>query len=230
MIWILPAALSLSVAPAISADERTVMVTGFDGVRVEGPFAVEVATGTGATATIRGDSRAVDSVDVRVEDRILVVAVNPSAWGGWPGDTPDRPQIAVATPRLQSVVLTGSGRVAVDRLRGQEVVLSLTGSGAIAVGDVDADEVRATLNGTGIIALAGDARRGRFTVSGAGSYDAADLMVGDLDVVAQSGGDSSFAARGTAVVTATGLGAISVGGTAPCDIKGPGTVRCEGDR
>lgn len=230
MITRLLAPVALLLAPAAKADERTVMVTGFDGVRVEGPFAVDIATGTAATATISGDARAVDSVDVRVDDRILVVTVNSSAWGGWPGDTPERPRIAVATPRLQSVVLNGSGRVAVDRLRGQEVAVTLTGSGAIAIGEVDADDLRASLAGTGTIALAGDARRARFTASGAGSYDAADLMVGDLTVLAESGGDSSFRSRGTAAVTATGMGAISVAGTAPCDITGPGTVLCEGDR
>ncbi len=218
----------LAPAPAL-AEERTVMVTGFDAVRVEGPFAVEVTTGGSAKATIRGDRRAIDSVDVRVAYRTLVVRVNPSAWGGWPGETADRPAIVLATPRVESAVLTGSGRIGIDRMEGQEVTLSLTGSGAIAVGEVEADELRATLIGTGTMAVAGDVARARFTSNGAGSVDAGDLRVDDLAVDAESSGDSMFFAHRTARVTATGLGVVRVAGNGACIVDGPGTVRCGTD-
>lgn len=216
----------LSLPGIARADERSIMVTGYDAVRVEGPFAVTVTTGGSARARIVGDARAVDTVDVRIEDRTLVVTLDASAWGGWPGETPARPVIEASTPVLRAITLTGGGRIAADRLEGQEVVVTLSGSGIIAVGDVVADQLRASVIGSGKVALAGEVNRARFTVNGPGSFDAADLRADDLGVVSESSSDSSFAAVYSADIQALGVGAVEVAGQPGCSVRGPGAVLC----
>lgn len=57
---------------AAPADERVVMVTGFDRLRIDGPFAVEVVPGAPGV-TLTGERAALDRVGVRVEAGTLIV-------------------------------------------------------------------------------------------------------------------------------------------------------------
>ena len=62
------AALAFLLLTAASApdDARRYMVTGFDRIRVNGPFAVEVVPGS-PTASAEGDPLTLDRLSVRVE-------------------------------------------------------------------------------------------------------------------------------------------------------------------
>ncbi|WP_448503067.1 GIN domain-containing protein [Sphingomonas sp.] len=209
-----------------SADERRIMLTAFDSIRVEGPFEVEVTTDGSTGARVSGDRRALDSVDLRVEDRVLVVTGSQNGWGGWPDARQAPARITATAPAIRRATVVGSSRVALDRLSGQNVGLSISGSGVIAVRDVRADELEAVVTGTGKLALQGNVARASFLSNGVNSIDAAGLTVRDLTVQSESAGEASFAASETATVTALGIGPITVTGPAACTISGPGPVRC----
>jgi hypothetical protein len=220
-------AISFLMMPvSASADERRIMLTAFDSIRVEGPFEVEVTTGGSTGARVSGDRRALDGVDLRVEDRVLVVTGNQNGWGGWPDGRQAPARIIATAPAIRRATVVGSSRVALDRLSGQNVGLSISGSGVIAVGDVRADELEAVVTGTGKLALQGQVARASFISNGVNSIDAAGLSVRDLTVQSESAGEASFTASETAAVTALGIGPITVDGTAACTISGPGPVRC----
>jgi hypothetical protein len=68
-------------------DERVVMVTGFDRLRVDGPFAVEVVPGSPGV-TISGDRAAIDKVGVRVEAGTLVLNAGLQSWDCRPTAAP----------------------------------------------------------------------------------------------------------------------------------------------
>lgn len=227
-------AAALLVLPTAEAfaEERRIMVTGFDSIRVEGPFDVEVRTGGSTGATVSGAARAIDGVQIRVEDRVLVVSASLNAWGGWPDARTQQPRIVATAPLLRAATMLGNGRLAIDRMAGQQVAIDLSGSGTLSVGAVTADEFRATLTGAGSLDVRGTAARARFASDGANRIDATGLAVRDLTVVSQSPSESSFSASETANVTATGLGQVTVAGQAACTIAGPGPVRCgnAGDR
>ncbi|TKD49993.1 GIN domain-containing protein [Sphingomonas baiyangensis] len=225
MIRILALPLAL-LATAAEAEERRFMLTSFEAVRVEGPFEVTIETGGATGATVSGDARAIEGVSLRVEDRVLVVTTDAGGWGGWPGDTAAAPRIVARAPRIVRAQLVGSGRLAIDRMAGQEVAIGLTGSGIVAVADVEADRFEGVVAGTGSLAVQGRAGRARFLSNGAGSIDAAKLEVRDLTVQSESAGEARFAASGSAAINALGLGAVGVAGAAPCTVTGPGPVAC----
>lgn len=222
------AALALGAAPA-HADERRYMLTGFERIRVEGPFAVEVTTGPGAAARAEGDARSLDNVSVQVTGTTLVVSPGTGGWGGYPGAQATVPTVRVTVPMLRAASVSGGGTLRVTRMRAQRVELFLTGSGAIAVGEVDADQLAANLAGTGGITLAGRAHVARVQTNGAGTIDAGALRAGTLTVTGQSAGDASFTAETAATVTALGSGTIRIAGPAPCTVRGAGRVLC-GDK
>ena len=218
------ATLSALASPA-HAEERRFMLTGFDRIRVEGPFEVTVVSGSaGAVAT--GDARALDSVNVRVQGTTLIVSASVNAWGGYPGAVRAAPRVTVTASALRSAILVGGGRLTIGRLVGQRVDLTLTGSGTLDVAGIRADRVAATLNGTGRVRLAGTALQGRFQASGAGEFDGQALSIAALSVTWQSDGEGRFAARDTADIRALGQGGVTVDGAPACTVSGGGPVVC----
>lgn len=217
--------LTLAAIPA-QAQERRFMLSSFDRIRVEGPFQVTVTSGGSAGAVATGDKRAIDSVSIRVDGRTLVIAPGVNGWGGYPGERPSVPVITVSTAALTGATLLGTGSLDIDRMSGLRVDLGLTGAGRLSVAAADADRIEASLIGTGALTIAGKALKARFQSNGAGTIAAERLEVGELTVHSQSTGEAAFAARYTASVTATGLGAVRVAGTPTCTIRGTAPVTC----
>jgi hypothetical protein len=215
----------LAAAPA-AADERVVMISGFDRVRVEGPFTVRVTTGASPRARIEGDGSALDGVNLRSESGTLVVAPGVNGWGERPTRRSTAPVITVSTRSLRAASVRGGGTLTVDRMANQRVDLSISGAGSITVDAVTAERVDAAVYGTGALTLGGRALDARFTGNGPGAIDAAGLDATTLLVSAQGLGSGAFTARATATINASGNGAITVGGTPTCTVRGNAPVTC----
>lgn len=226
-LLILP--LLLAAAPASPPDSRTVMVTGFERLRIDGPFVVKVTSGGPPGATIEAaDRRALDGVSIRNLGGQLVIGPRNATFEGW-SEKNGPATITVSARDLGAVTINGGGRVAIDRLRGQRVDIGVNGAGSLAIDKVEADQLAVTLTGTGAITLNGGATRtARFNSYGAGSIDAAAMPVNDLTVHSQTAGDSRFTARFTAAISSLGTGAVRVTGGAACMLTGPGPASCAG--
>lgn len=223
---LIPFAL-LAAGSAPAPEERRVLLTGFDRIRVDGPFEVRVAAGPPA-ATVSGDRRAVERVSIRNQGGILVVGVSTATWEGW-RDKEGLAAITVTVPRLRAANINGGGKLEIGDIAGQRVDLGVNGAGSLAVRNLTADQLVTTLTGTGIVRIdAGTARTARFMTYGAGSIEAAGLTVNDLTVHSQSAGDGRFTARFTANVSALGTGSVRVEGNAACRLAGPGPASCAG--
>lgn len=223
---LIPLAL-LAAGSAPAPETRRVLLTGFDRIRVEGPFEVRVVPGPPA-ATVTGDRRAIERVSIRNQGNVLVVGVSTQNWEGWRGKE-GVALVTVTVPRLRAANINGGGKLDIASLASQRVDLGINGAGSLTVAKLNADQLVATLTGTGIVQLdAGMARTARFMTYGAGSIDAAGVAVNDLTVHSQSAGDSRFTARFTANISALGTGAVRVEGNATCRLAGPGPASCAG--
>jgi hypothetical protein len=217
----------LAAAPAGAAD-RTYPVTDFDSVRVEGPFEVSLATGLSSHVQASGAPEALERLSVEVEGRTLRIRVNPSAWGGYPGQSPGRVRIVAATRDLVRASVVGSGSLDVDKARGLRLDLAVGGSGHLKVRALEADNLNVGLVGSGQIGLGGHARQMRATIQGSGDLDGAALRADDLILGADTAGSIILGPARTAKVRATGAGDVTIGGTPACtvDAKGAGRVLC----
>ncbi|MEG3153208.1 DUF2807 domain-containing protein [Sphingomonas sp. ZT3P38] len=223
---ILPFVL-LAIGAAPAPQERRIQLTGFERVRVDGPFVVRVIPGS-ATATITGGRGAIERVSIRNQGNTLVVGVSTSTWEGW-REKDGVATITVATPRLRAANINGGGKLDIEAMTSQRIDLGVNGTGSLSIGKLTADHLVTTLTGTGMIKVAGgSARNARFMNYGAGSIDAGGLAVNDLTVHSQSAGDSRFLARFTATVSVLGIGAVRVDGNATCRLGGPGPATCAG--
>ena len=209
-----------------ASSERSFMLTNFERIRVEGPFDVTVTTGGATGARASGDRRALDRMNLRVDGSTLVISAGTSNSDGWQGSAQSPTVVRVTVPRLRGALVNGGGRLNVAAMAGQRVDLGVNGSGTLAVTAVTADQLTASLTGTGTITLTGKAGRATYSSYGAGTIDAAGLAANDITVRADSSGDSSYAARFTAQVYATGIGTVRVAGKMKCIASGSGPVAC----
>lgn len=216
----------VAAAPLPQEAERRLMLTGFDRVQVDGPFTVRVAAGSAISGRILGSPRALDTVDVRVEGRTLVVSPARDDRGRPETASIQSLVIELSSDRLTGVSVRGPAQVRVERMAGAEVALSLTGDGAIEVGALDAGRIDAMLIGSGRLALAGRGGEAQFMVNGPGTVDAAGLTIDTLLVHSQGTGSSSYRARYTAEIDAHGSGMVTVTGTPRCRTQGSATIRC----
>lgn len=228
-LLILAPLLAVGAAPVPQAAEsNTVMLTGFERLRVDGPFLVKVIDGQPPKAVITGDRRALDRVSVRNMGGQLVIGPRNQTFEGW-SEASGAVTVTVGARGLRGININGGGSVDVDRMGGQRVDLGVNGAGSLNIAQLDADQLAVTLTGTGAVRIKGGmTRTARFGSYGAGSIDATGMTVNDLIIQSQSAGDSRFTARYTAQIATLGTGAVRVTGNAACLITGPGPASCTG--
>lgn len=223
---LLASALLSSGTPALAA-ERSVGVGTFDRVRVDGAFDVRIATGKPPRATLSGDSRALEFVDLRVDGTTLTLRrrsddVATSRIAASPVI------VTLSAQTLQSASILGGGRLAITGMRTTRADLSVAGTGTISVEELEAQQANASVVGGGAITLAGRALHARLSTNGPGSIDASGLAADDLVVRLDGPGETLAQARYVANVSTTGLGRVVVTGNAKCTVRAPagGAVTC----
>lgn len=228
-LLLLLAALTTA-APAAAQDRRRYIVTGFDRVRVDGAFDVQIVTRSPPGALAIGPIAATDTLDIRVEGTTLIVRSAPRESGERRAVVAAVPvRVLLTTQNLRSATVIGGGRLEiVGALDGQRLDLQVTGSGALTATGIATDQANALLLGSGAMTLGGRSARLRLSVSGPGAIDAAGLTGDDLVLRLDGPGSVTAHARYTANVLTTGIGAATVYGAPACTVKAVagGPVSC----
>jgi hypothetical protein len=212
----------------VAAATRGYTVTGFDRIRVDGPYDVTVRTGLAPSARATGSTDAIDRISVAVQNSTLVIRPDNSGWGGYPGAATGKVEVAITVADLSAAILAGSGKLAIDRVHGDNLELVLGGAGMVSVGLIDVARLSVMLTGSGGASLAGHADDGRLVVRGAGNVAADGLTIRHAEIVSAGAGTITVTAAETAKVTAAGNGDVTVHGKPDCtvDATGTGTVSC----
>ncbi|MFT3976648.1 MAG: DUF2807 domain-containing protein [Sphingomonas bacterium] len=213
-------ALLLAASPALAA-ERTYSVGSYDRLRIDGPFEVHVVAGGSPRASAKGSDAMLSRLDLHVEGTTLTVRLGPGGWGETPKAAASRTPMVVtlSTPMLNTILLSAGAQVTASKVSAQRLELAVNGAGTLAVDGVQADQLGAVLTGTGTLRLSGRANRARLASSGSGTIDAGALTVSELTVHLDGTGETRVNARYTAQVTTTGLGKVTVLGSAKCTVK-----------
>jgi len=229
----LPAFAIIAAAAAAPADAatRNFGVSGFDRIRVDGPFIVRVTVGVAPFAVASGGSAAaLDGVVIDVQGRTLVVRNSRSSWGGYPGQAKGPVEISIGTHELGAAWLNGSGSLAIDKLRGLSFDLSIQGSGSASAGSVAVDQLKVSISGAASASLAGVAPKLTAIVRGISTLDAAGLVSKDAIIGAQGPATVRATVTGTAKVDAQGAAAVALAGGPACTVKAIGSASVTGCR
>ena len=112
----LPLLLAFAVATPSAAATRNFGVSGFDRVRIDGPYRVVLTTGVPPFASASGSQTALDAVSIDVQGRTLVVHVSRSAWGGYPDKDAGPVEINIGTHDLSAAYLNGAVTIQINRV------------------------------------------------------------------------------------------------------------------
>ena len=205
------AAAMFAIAHA-NAATRDVGITGFDKIRVDGPYKVRLTTGVAPFASASGSAAALDGLSIDVRDDTLIVHTNIASWGGYPGKDVGPVEISLGTHELSAAWLNGSGSLAISHVEGLKFGLSVQGSGSADIARADVDQFNISVLGTASARLAGDARNVTAVIRGISTLDASALAIKD----------ATLGADGAATIAAQISGSVKV------DANGPATVRLTG--
>ena len=223
-------ALAAMLAAPAAAATRNFGVSGFDRVRVDGPFKVTLSTGIAPFARASGPQAALDRVAVDVQGRTLVVRPARSSWGGYPGEAQGPVEIVIGTHELGSAWVNGAGSLTIDKVRGLSFDLSVQGPGLIGIQQADVDQLRIAIAGTGSVSLAGKAGKMTAIVRGVSSLDATGLVAKDAKIGAEGPATIKATVTNEAVVDGSGVATITLAGTPSCTAKLTGSASISGCR
>ena len=227
----LPLAALLAVTAPAAAAERNFGITGFEKVRVEGPFKVTLTTGIAPFARASGSPTALEAVSIEMLGSTLIVRNRRSgAWGGYPGAANGPVEIALGTHDVSSASLTGAGSLAIDRAKSFRFDLTVNGSGSARIADVAVDQLRVAVVGSGSAGLAGSAGKLTATVSGSGALDGATLAAKDATIAADGSATVRLAVSNGAKIDANGASSVELSGNPACTAKTVGSASVSGCR
>lgn len=214
---------------AFGAATRNFGISGYDRIRIDGPYEVHLSTGVAPFARATADrNSALDSVNIRVDGRTLIIGKT-SSWGGDAGS--DSPVvIELGTHDLSTAWVNGAATLQIDKVRAMSLDLNLAGAGAVDVGTIDVDQLKVGIVGSASVRLGGKAAKVTAIVRGASSLDGTALRVNDADIGAQGPAQIRLLVTGTAKVDALGLANIALQGNPSCITKTQGSSRVSGCR
>ena len=218
--------LALAATPATAA-QRNFGVSGFDHIRVNGPYSVTVATGIAPFARASGSQSGIDQIAMRVEGTTLIIGQDHNNSNG---QSSGPVTIVVGTHELSRAAVNGVGSIAIDRARGLSFGLSVAGAGQGTIANVDVDQLRLAMSGSGSVKLSGRAPMFTAVLRGAGTLDASKLSVKDLTIIAEGPAMVIVTATNTAKVTAGGATAVTLQGKPSCTLKTVGSASVSGCR
>lgn len=224
------ALIAVALSTQAGAADRNFSVTGFDRVRVDGPYKVTLTTGTAPFARATGDPAALDGVAIDVQGRTLVVRPDRASWGGYPGQARGPVEIRLGTHDLSAVWVNGAGSLIVDKIRGLSFDLAIQGTGTAAINSADVDQLKVAVNGSGTASMAGKAKRLTAIVRGTSVFDGAGLQALDATLGAEGPATIRAMVEGEAKIDARGLASVQVDGQPSCTVKAQGSATVTGCR
>jgi hypothetical protein len=204
---------------------RNFEVGAFQSVSLEGSHDVIVTVGGAPSVRAEGDARALERLDIRVENGALKIG---SRRGGWFSHHRGHVTVHVTAPALSGAAIGGSGDMRIDRVQTPRFAASIGGSGDMEIGALRARQASFSIAGSGGIRAAGQADEADISIAGSGSVSGEALQTRRADVSIVGSGDVSLRASEAVDASIMGSGDVNVTGTARCNVSklGSGDVHC----
>ena len=207
--------------------DRNFQVGEFDRIELAGAYDANVRTGAAVSVHARGSEKAIDNLEVMVEDGALVVRPRKKMNFSW--GKSGKVALTVTVPSLRGAELAGSGDIRIDRVAGDRFDAGIAGSGTLTVGSVELNNLKMSISGSGNAkAGSGRAKSVEYSIAGSGGIDAKGVAAETASVSIAGSGNVDGQATGTASVNIMGSGNVALTGGAKCSVSkaGSGNARC----
>ena len=208
--------------------ERNYQVGSFDKIELAGAYDATVRTGSAPSVHARGNEKAIENLEVVVENNVLVIRHKKRASFSW-GSKGGKVALTVTVPNLRGAELAGSGDIKVDRVAGDSFDGGIAGSGNLKVDRIEVGSLKLSIAGSGNAEVgSGRAKNAEYNIAGSGGINAKGVAVETASVSIAGSGDIDAHASNTASVNIMGSGDVELTGGAKCSVSkaGSGNARC----
>ena len=193
---------------------KTVNVGSFTGIRVSGPFQVEVRTGAIEPVRIEADDNLIDDIKVRGEGDMLVIEMK-----GHMNLRNATLKIKVSMPELHNMEASAAAHVILnDQVHSDRMKFNASSASHIE-GNIDAPEVELHASSGAKIDMEGRSRLVDAQVSSGASIHASTLMAEKTKASASSGGTAEVHASTELNASASSGGSVRYAGGAMNVVK-----------
>jgi hypothetical protein len=202
----------------VTSEERE--VSEFTGIELEGEGQVEIEIGPSSSLVIEAEDNLLPLLSSEVSEGVLVLGTTREV-------DPTRDIIYhVTMTDLESLQVTGSGRILAPAVNGESVAIGVSGSGEVHADDVAATLVEVEIEGSGSVEIAGATDTLVVSISGSGNLDAESLTAMTADVTIPGSGSVVVAVEDHLEVDVSGSGSVEYLGnpTVDSNITGSGSV------
>jgi hypothetical protein len=207
---------------AFSQKKETRDVPDFSGVALGIPADLYLSQGSPHEVIIKASEDDLAKIETEVKNGLLKIKTE--SWRTRFRDV----EIWVTTPDVNALHMSGSGKIMSETsIRSEELDLRVSGSGKIKVDELAGDEIEASISGSGNVYLAGTAEEMEISISGSGSCHAADLSVKECDARISGSGSCKIDATEELNAAISGSGRITYFGKPVVDasVSGSGRVK-----
>ena len=207
--------------------QRGFEVGAFERIALEGSHDVVVTVGGAPSVRAEGSERAIERLEVVVEDGELHIRSRQRS--GWLSFGSQRSAtVHVTVPALSGATVAGSGEISIARVEGEAFEGHIAGSGELEIADLRVRAASFTIGGSGHVRAGGIADRTEVAIGGSGDVDLSGLRSRTAAVRIGGSGNARLHATETADVRVAGSGNVEVTGGARCSVEkhGSGNVRC----
>lgn len=223
-------AAALIIFPAVSAHaaEKRYGLTQFHSVEILTDADVDITNKGPISALATGAPDVLDRLVMEARDGRLRISMRRLAGDSQRSKAAQPLHIQINAQMVRELHLIGSGRVAIDGLRGQRMKLILRGTGQMDVAAINGEHLSVEMLGQGQMRLAGTAKQAAIRLSGDNGFSAPRLLVQQADIVADGAGSHQLSVSKQAKISLRGTGRVEILGQPACTVRnmGLGTVIC----
>lgn len=200
-------------------------LSGFTGLRLQGPFDVKIKQGEAEAVRIEVPDEVKNRIEAKVDDDgTLQIRNKHDNWGwgvkSWYSDKGywhhhrEKIKVYITAKTLEKIIISGSGTVALqDDLSGKKLRLRIRGSGELN-GKIAVAQLDSKISGSGKIKLSGTAEKSHIKVRGSGAFAGRELVTTVSSVHISGSGHAQINASDQVDATLHGSAGVSYTGTA----------------
>lgn len=197
-------------------------VSGFSGVTFSGFGSLYIEVGSEEELRIEVDDNLVSYFEADVDSKMLTIRVKEGA-NLQPSDDVN---FYLTVEELDTIVLSGAGKVESAALRAEQFSVDLSGAGELTMAGLTADSLDVDISGAGDLEIeSGYVAEQTVNISGAGNYKAEGLQSGSASLDISGAGSATVWAVTELTVTGSGAGKVEYAGKPQLSTEGSVSVK-----
>lgn len=210
-----------------NARRETRSVASFDALSLSGPIEVKLRQGGTQRVELEADGNLLPYVETKVVEGRHGKTLEIGVKRGYQLQSRQPLRVEIDLPSLRAAGIAGSGKLAIEAMRSDELKLAVAGSGSVDARKLETGKVSLSISGSGDIRADGSARELLASIAGSGDVKARELVSEEVKVSIAGSGDAEVQANKRLKVSIAGSGDVRYTGEAQVEssIAGSGSVR-----